>query len=196
MTDPAPLPELPPERAGWPPALPTGGRSNSTPQQDQHPADHNLIADALATIVGRSDEQTAAHAALSATVDFRAAYGTSVVRVDLASEGGFTAGPTPQRVQLSLPDPGNYIVSASVDVQGATGYGFAFCSLDDFDGTPLYALPIVGGRAFEQSPPQRHDLSAAWHVFMPVAGNVFVSFRAFANSVSWNGGSVQARRIG
>jgi hypothetical protein len=39
----------------WPPALPSGGRSNETPQRDQHPADHNLTAAALDTIVNYVD---------------------------------------------------------------------------------------------------------------------------------------------
>jgi len=37
----------------WPPPVPTNGRTNTTPQLDLHPADHNQIADALATLVAK-----------------------------------------------------------------------------------------------------------------------------------------------
>lgn len=37
----------------WPPSIPPTNRTNATPQQDTHPADHNAIAAALAEIVAR-----------------------------------------------------------------------------------------------------------------------------------------------
>lgn len=38
----------------WPPNLPPATRANTTPQQDAHPSDHNLIAGALAAVVPRA----------------------------------------------------------------------------------------------------------------------------------------------
>lgn len=35
----------------WPPTLPPATRTNATPQQNTHPADHNMIANALADLV-------------------------------------------------------------------------------------------------------------------------------------------------
>jgi hypothetical protein len=47
----------------WPPPTPPNNRANTTPQLDDHPADHNKIANALDTLVDRADMSTAWQAA-------------------------------------------------------------------------------------------------------------------------------------
>jgi hypothetical protein len=37
----------------WPPTIPPNTRANSTPELDNHPSDHNVMADALTALVDR-----------------------------------------------------------------------------------------------------------------------------------------------
>lgn len=43
----------------WPPPLPPNNRQNITPELDNHPADHNLMADALTAIVANMTRRVA-----------------------------------------------------------------------------------------------------------------------------------------
>lgn len=52
----------------WPPTLPPNTRGDLTPQETNHPDDHNLIADALAAVVAEVDAGRVQHTIESANV--------------------------------------------------------------------------------------------------------------------------------
>lgn len=92
----------------WPPPLPPATRSNSTPQLDAHPDDHNLIADALAELVAAFGMVGRISSTLDATVSTT---GGSPNRIEMGTTdylyGGFSASDN----CLVVPADGVYAVS-------------------------------------------------------------------------------------
>lgn len=162
----------------WPPPTPPNTRANGTAQLDNHPADHNRIADALDTIIARLGSVAGAvlaHAEITANVPVAAVYGTPVT-VITAPAIVFDGGPVllefaaplataPQQINLAL-QLGLY--------EGATDLG-VMASLVNNAGVASYNAPIFARRRFT-----------------PSAGSHTYSIKAHSTSASAGGCTVFA----
>ena len=162
----------------WPPPTPPNGRANATLQLDNHPSDHNRIADALDTIIARLGSVAGAvlsHTEITANVPVTSNIG-SPTTVIAAPSITFDGGPV--LLEFSAP-----LVTAPQQLNLALNIALYEGSTD---------LGILAGFTNNAAVASYNGPVLARRRFTPTAGPHTYTIKAYTPSVSPSGSTIFA----
>lgn len=185
----------------WPPGALPVNRTDATPQQTTHAADHNAIGGAVNDTVdqlklttafaqttnGKVDTLTTKVGAITAAQPLRSATGGAGVLSTVLSSP----------VTLTLPDAGLYLIGYTLTIDPtAAGWGYADAQVASNGGLNL--LPnMMGGRWFEQAGVNVRQNLVGMTIAAQIAAGETIHLRGktFAASVPVSASTLTAYRL-